>query len=222
MKKDTADKLKALVAEGDPLLRFALGSLTSLHPCLELVAEVGDAPAVRAACLKEMPEIVVLDLEVPRGDGFSLLREIRKLCPKARVLAVSRNDDAHIARRALRAGALGFLSLHEEGGHVLSALERMVRGQYFVSARVENGLLGSFSGGRAKQGEAAIDKLSDRELKVFRLLGGGLGATKISKELGVSVKTVETHQQRIKDKLNIANGADLRRRATIFAARAKR
>lgn len=210
---DKPPRLRVLVVDGVPLTRFALVSLIELHPLYEVCAEAVDAPEARRLCAEELPDLVVLDLAVPRGDGVELLREFPKLHPGVRSMVVTDRDDALSVRRAFRAGARAYVTKLDEGGEVMMGLERMLAGELFASARVSHLLLERLAEGSSAGSEREVELLSDRELQVFLLLGRNLGATAISRELGVSVKTVETHQQRMKEKLGLATGAELQRRA---------
>jgi DNA-binding NarL/FixJ family response regulator len=156
---------------------------------------------------------VVLDLNLPRGSGLELLREIRTLHPPARALVLSEEENSTLVHRAFRAGAYAYLSKRDEAAELLSAIEAMLAGRRYASSRVSAGLLDSLADGEDEQQSHEVEGLSDRELHVFRLLGRKCGATAVARELGVSVKTIETHQGRIKQKLKLRSCEDLRRRA---------
>lgn len=213
---DKPPRLRVLVVDGVPLTRFALVSLIELHPLYEVCAEAADAPQARQLCAEERPDVVVLDLAVPRGDGMELLREFRKLHSGVRSMVVTDREDALSVQRAFRAGVCAYLTKQDEGCEVLMGLERVLAGELYASPRVSHLMLKHLAQGGRGGNEPDVGTLSDRELQVFRLLGRKLGATAISRELGVSVKTVETHQQRMKAKLGLATGAELQRDARRF------
>ena len=210
---DTSLKFRVLVVDGVPLTRGGLISLIHQHPMMLVCAEAGNAPAARQLCEREKPNIVVLDGPVQRGDEIELLHDFRKLHPPARTLILSDREDAFSVQRAFRAGARAYVSKQDEAAALLAALELVVGGGLFASPRVLHVLLEDLAHGGERWKERALGSLSDRELQVFRLLGRGLGATAIARELTLSVKTVETHQARMKQKLHLSSGADLRREA---------
>ncbi len=216
---DEPRKLRVMIVNGVPLVRFGLAALAGCHPLLEVCAEAGDAREARRICAEEKPDLAVLDLEVPHGDGVELLRDFRKLHEPLRSLVVSEREDALSVQRAFRAGARGFVTAREEPAEVLAALDAVLAGRLYASRRVSLLLLEQMAGGSVAHSVAA---LSDRELQVFRLLGRGLRPTAIARDLGVSVKTVETHQQRMKEKLRAANGAELHRQAEHWVAKGAR
>ena len=207
-----AGKLRVMLVEAIPLIRFGLAALSEIDPLLKVCAEAGDAPTARQRCAEAQPDLIVLNLAIPRGDGIQLLRDFQKLHPAARTLVVSDREDALSLERAFRAGARGYVSLREEPTEVFAGLARLAAGELFASRRVSHLLLEHLAQ-RRRPAAWEVATLSDRELQVFRLLGEGLGATAIARDLGLSVKTIETHQSRMKEKLHAATSAELHRRA---------
>ncbi len=217
---DENRKLRVMVVEGWPLIRLGLVTLSNLHPRLEVCAEAADGPTARRLCAEEKPDLIVLNLAIPRGDGIELLRDFHKLHPPARMLVVSDREDALSLERAFRAGAGGYVSMREEPTEVFAGLERLMAGERFASKRVSHLLLEHLASGPGRKGPRwDVATLSDRELQIFRLLGAKLGATAIAQELGISVRTIETHQMRMKEKLHVATGAALHRLAEEWASR---
>jgi DNA-binding NarL/FixJ family response regulator len=209
---------RVLIVDGEPLTRFGIAALINLHPLLRVCEEAGDVRAARAACAEEKPDLIVLELALAGGDGLELLRDFARLHPPARTVVVSARDDALSVQRAFRAGARGYVTKQEEATEVLAALEEVFTGGIFASARVANLLVADLAARRAPRALGNLSALSDRELLVFRRIGQKNGATAIARELAVSVKTVETHQGRIKEKLGLPTCAELRRRAERWVA----
>jgi DNA-binding NarL/FixJ family response regulator len=220
---DEDSKVRVMIVEGVALTRLALRTLSMGHPRFEVCAEAVDAPEARALCAAVKPDVIVLDLAVPRGDGVELLRELARLHPMAKALVVSQCEDELSLQRAFRAGARGYVSLHEDPEEVVAGMEQVVLGQLFASRRVSHLLLSQMAQRPSRRGAAwDVATLSDRELHVFRRLGIGLGATAIGRDLGVSVKTVETHFGRIKEKLGVTTASELRQRAEDWVRREQR
>lgn len=215
---ELSPKLRVLVIDGMPLTRFGLASLIGVHPRLTVCGEAADGPSARAACAEHRPDFIILDLAVPRG-GLGLLSDLRRLHPPGRVLVLSAEEDAPSVHRAFRAGARGYVSKGEEPGEVLAGLECLLQDRLFTSRRVQGALLMHLASGSSQGLDVQLSALSDREMQVFRLIGRSMGATAIGVELGVSVKTVETHQKRMKEKLGLASGERLRERAKVWVER---
>jgi DNA-binding NarL/FixJ family response regulator len=215
-----------MIVDSSPLTRLGLLSLIQCDRFMEVCAEAGEAPAARRLCTELRPDLIVLDLTMRRGDGLGLLRDFSRLHAPARALVMTEHEDALSMQRAFRAGARGYVSKHDEPSEVLAGLEALRRGMRFASRRVLHLLLGHLASGTMNahagtastaNGHADPSVLSGREMEVFELIGAGFGPSAIALELRISVKTVETHQQRIKEKLRLKTGAELKRHATRWA-----
>ncbi len=211
-------KSRVLVVDGVPLTRFALGTLTNLHSAMVVCAEASTAPEARQKCAEAKPDLVILDLGVPLGDGVSLLRELRKLHPPVLLMAVNENDDALTMRRAFRAGAKGYVTRSDEMREFQEALERTWRGERYASRRVADALLKAMVMGEDGPFSTSLERLSDREFHVFQLIGNKQGPTAIASRLGVSVKTIETYQRRIQEKLRLPGCSELHQRALSWCS----
>jgi len=161
------------------------------------------------------PDILILDISLNGPDGLDLLKNIRARDPSLPVLILSMHDESIYAERALRAGANGYIMKQEATEKVLVALRRILSREIYVSSRVASKMLQQFVGASSTSARhSPVDDLSDRELEVLRLMGDGHGTRQIAEELHLSVKTIETHKERIKHKLGIKHAPDLSRRAT--------
>ena len=194
-------------------MRFALTTLIKPSHQFIAIAEIGEAPLARQLFAQKMPAIVVVCLTIPRGDGISLLKDFRKMNPAARALVVGARSDSLSVQRAFKAGARGYVVTEDETSEILHALERIAAGELYASGTVARGLLQMLATGSVEAPRNRCGQLSDRELQVFRLIGSGLGTSRVAQELQLSVKTIETHRQRIKDKLGLTNGTQLTRYA---------
>jgi DNA-binding NarL/FixJ family response regulator len=208
-----------LIVESVALTRFGLISLTNLHPLCVVCAEAGSAPEARASCAAFQPDLAIINLAVSNGDGFELLKELQNLAPRVCLIALSAKGDEFTVSRAFRAGASAFLTHEDHAGEFLAAIESVIGGEVFASRRVERQWLQGLRHGRRPRVQQSIEKLSDRELAVFERMGRGLGATAIARELGVSVKTIETHQGRMKAKFGLSSCGELQRWATDWMRR---
>lgn len=199
--------LRVLIVDGNALTRFALSSIAQKLPFLSVCAEVGTARAARAGCDGQQPDLVVMDLDIPDGEGLDLLNAFRKSHPPIRCIIAADRSDPCVIRRAFAAGARAFVLKEEGPSEILSAIEEVCRGRNFTSAIVQQLLLDEAT--RQQSPAVSLDLLSNRELQIFDSFARGLGATAIAKALSISVKTVETHQIRIREKLRLKNSAAL-------------
>ena len=216
---DEISKAKVLVIDGASLTRFALVSLIDLHPLTMVCDEAGTAPEARSRCLENLPDLIVIDIDLAGGDGINLIKELHTLHPAQQTLVVSGREEIPSVQRAFRAGARGYVSKHDEPAEVVIAMDAVLAGRLYMSPRIANLMLEDLaSAGHGHLGQL-VSTLSDRELHIFRMFGHRKGPSVIAQELGLSVKTIETHQQRIKGKLNLKTAHDLHRTAENWCAR---
>src|SRR4029077_4694661 len=148
-----------------------------------------------------------------RGNGIELIKDFRRLDRTARILVVSGREDPLSIQRAFRAGTHGYLALEDDSSEVLQALDRISEGHLYASASVMRRLLESLATNQIELARSEVKALSDRELQVFSLIGRGFGATKLATELHLSVKTIETYQAHIKEKLGLHSATELNDKA---------
>jgi DNA-binding NarL/FixJ family response regulator len=203
-------------------MRLGLGILLAKSGRLEICGHADTASAARALFERHQPELVVTGLTLRGGDGFGLIKDFRKLHPTARTLVLSKRDDPLAVQRAFRAGARAYLMVGDEPAEILEALDRILAGELFASISVGRRLLEHLAGGQIKPNDSKVTSLSDRELQVFSLFGRGFGATRLAAELHLSVKTVETHQMRIKEKLGLQSAAELSKEASLWMSEVAR
>ena len=212
----TQRKASVLIVDAEPVMRCGLLHLINSHEALHVCAEAGTLPAARAACERWKPDVVVLDVAMGGGEGFALARELPHWSPKVAVVAFTALEDAASVQRALRAGVCGFVTRVDPVGALLEAVVGALAGLRHIGPRVEHVLLETLALSPVSVATDGLAGLSERERQVFALLGRGLKAGAVAVELRLSVKTVETHQKHIKEKLRLRDGTDLQRRATIF------
>jgi len=202
-----------LIVDDHPIVRQGITLMIEQEPDLEVCGEAEEARAALALIQSARPAVVLLDISLPGPDGFELLKAIRGADPSLPVLVLSMHDESTYAERALRAGANGYIMKQEATENVLVALRRVLRGEMYVSERVSSMMLRQIATGSPRAAEAPIARLSDRELEVFRLIGEGHGTRRIAEELFLSIKTVESYQAHIKEKLGLQSSRDLVQRA---------
>jgi len=205
---------RVFVVDDHPIVRQGLALLIDQEPDLVVCGAAEEAESALAAIGASRPDVLVLDISLPGPDGIDLLKTIRSTDPTLPILVLSMHDEATYAERALRAGANGYIMKQEATENVLVALRRILRQEVYLSDRIANRMLRQLvSHGGLGASQAPIARLSDRELEVFRLIGAGLGTRQIADELRISIKTVESYQAHIKEKLELQSSRDLVQRA---------
>ena len=198
-----------LVVDDHPLMRQGLALLINQQQDMQVCGEAEEAQAAMQAIARLHPDIMILDISLSGPDGLDLLKNIRTTNPDLPVLVLSMHDEAIYAERALRARANGYIMKQEATEKVLVAVRRILNGEVYLSDRMSNKMLQQYIGGAPSMIQSRIASLSDRELEVFRLIGEGRATREIAEELHLSVKTVETYQAHIKEKLALRSGREL-------------
>lgn len=202
-------KSTVLLIDDHPIVRQGLALLISREPDLSVCGEAEGAHSGLQAVAALQPDIVVLDLSLSGPDGLDVLKEIRLKSGNLPVLILSMHDETIYAERALRAGANGYIMKQEATERVLVAIRRILNGDVYVSERLTKTMLNQLVHGTASLKNSPIVNLTDRELEIFRLIGEGHSTRQIADELHLSVKTIESHQAHIKEKLALRNGREL-------------
>jgi DNA-binding NarL/FixJ family response regulator len=202
-----------LVREG---LTARINRQADLTVCGEAAEEAEAVERIKAA----QPDVVIVDLSLQSGNGLDLIKKITARGGGPKMLVSSMYDETLYAERAVRAGAMGYINKQEMPEKVLEAIRRVLAGRMYLSAQMTERLLKRAVGdtpGKGLTAPSSMERLSDRELEVFRLIGQGKSTSGIAKALHLSVKTVETHRENIKNKLDLANASELAREALIWA-----
>jgi len=214
--------INVLIIHHAPLIRSGLVALIEATGRFAVCGETDDVPTGREMLLKLQPRVVGLGLTLRRGSGFELIKDIRRLNRAARVLVVSARDDPLSIQRAFRAGAHGYCALEDDSCEILQALSSIFEGHLYASTNVMRRLLKSLATNEIEPARSEVKALSDRELQVFSLIGRGFGASKLATELHLSVKTIETYQAHIKQKLGLRSAAELSEKATHWVLQSMR
>jgi DNA-binding NarL/FixJ family response regulator len=164
--------------------------------------------------IKELrPSMAVVDISLRETSGIELIKDINVQYPNLPVLALSMHDESLYAERALRAGAKGYIMKAEATEKVITAIRKILIGEIYVSDKMAAKMVRKLVGSKAEISTSPVERLSDRELEVFHLIGKGYGTRQISERLHLSIKTIETYRTHIKEKLSLANAAELLRYA---------
>jgi len=209
-------KMQVVVADPEPVSRLGVRHLLAAHDQLEWIADAVCARSARDLCEKWQPKVLVLDTMLV--DGFALIADVRKWSVETRVVVFSGLTDATSVQRALRAGALGYVSRLDPASKLLEAMLAAADGRRVVGPKVEGLLLDNLANGSVEIRSEGVRTLSRRELEVYRRIGHGDSTKTVAAELRVSVKTVESFRGKLKDKLGLRNGHELQQQAMRYVA----
>jgi len=217
MKKERATKpdegrtrKRIFVVEDHPIVREGLALLVNREPDLVICGEAADANEALQGIRTTHPNLVLMDISIRGSNGIELTKNVLKGHPGLRVIMLSMHDEALYAERALKAGARGYVMKHEAPEVVLKAIRRVLSGEVYVSENMSSRVVADLAGGsQPNSNRLGVERLTDRELEIFDLIGQGNTTVEMSRRLGISPKTVEAHRSHIKLKLGITKFSEL-------------
>lgn len=176
---------------------------------LEICGEAGSPAEAMSLLTKCRPDLLVTDMTMPGRSGVEFIKDVHALMPGLPILVLSMHDEMLYAERALRAGARGYLMKDAGSAKILEVIRLILSGQCYVSPAMSARLLEAMTGRRPRGSTSPIEKLSDREFEIFRLLGSGKSTKEVASALNLSSKTVDVHRGRIKEKLQLKDATSL-------------
>jgi DNA-binding NarL/FixJ family response regulator len=203
---------RVLLVDDHPLVRSGLMEMINRTGDLLCCGEAGNMTEAQKAVAELKPDLVLLDLRLHNGDGLELVKIFKARFPSLKMLILSQLDEMTYAERVLRAGAMGYVMKENATREVLSAIRTVLAGEIIASEKIKLLAVRRMAGAKNN----AVEKLTDRELQILQLLGRGFGTKKISAALCLSDKTIQTHRERIKCKLELPNAASLVHFATAW------
>ena len=203
-------KIRIVVADDHTLIRRGIVGLLDAQPDMEVVGEAGTGGEALQRVAELLPEVVLMDITMPDGNGIDAARQVKNGFPGIQVLILTVHDREDYLFQALRAGAAGYILKGADVQDLLSAVRTVQRGEMYLYPSLTKKLLGDFLR-RAETGEdtASFDKLSEREREVLRLIAQGKTSPEIARLLVLSPHTVQTHRDHIMEKLNLHRKAEL-------------
>jgi DNA-binding NarL/FixJ family response regulator len=214
-------RTRVLLVDDHPVMRQGMAAMINEEPDLIVCGEADGVRTALVAAAQTNPDVALVDLSVADGDGLELIRDLKNRFPDLRSLVLSMFDETVYAERALRAGARGYVMKAEAATTVMAAIRTVLKGDTYLSPRMAAKVtpaLGRERSERATPSESSskppgLERLSDRELQVLRCVGRGMSTREVAEELFISVKTVETHREHLKQKLNLVSSGELLRYA---------
>jgi DNA-binding NarL/FixJ family response regulator len=209
-------KSKVFIVDDHPIVRQGLIHLINQESDFFVCGDAGDMLSAKEALARTSPDIVIVDIALGQSSGIRLIEDIAHQYPEMKTVALSMHDESVYGERCLKAGARGYIMKQEEPGNVITALRKVIKGDVYISENLRDIFLNKFINKKFQTtGFSSISALSNRELEVFQLFGQGLKTQQIAGELDLSVKTVETHIEHIKHKMNFKSLHEL----TTYAIR---
>jgi len=202
-------KSRVFLVDDHPIVRHGLTQLINREPDLMVCGESEDGSEALTAVGTAKPDVVVVDLTLKRSSGFSLIKNLNAHDPKLSILVLTIHEESLYAERCLRAGAKGYLMKEAAMENVLLAIRRILSNEVYLSEEMQFKLFRTSGKRNEDVITSPLERLSDRELEVFRLLGQGMGTRQIAKLLHLSISTVESHRAKIKEKLDVKTGTEL-------------
>jgi DNA-binding NarL/FixJ family response regulator len=208
-----AAKRSVFIVDDHPLVREGLTNLINGQRDLAVCGEAKDSAEAIDGIAKERPDVAIIDISLTNESGLELIKNLVKQFPHVAVVVLSMHDEALYAERALRAGARGYVMKHETSKSVLASIRRVIGGDIYVSERIVNRMALRLSSARKPLATSPVERLSDRELEIFQLLGQGRTPSEIARDLNLSLKTVQAYCARAKEKFGVTSLTELLRAA---------
>ena len=199
---------RIILADDHQIVRAGLRALLTADPHLEVVGEAGDGLAALALAEKLDADVVVIDISMPGLNGIEATQKIRTRAPRTKIVALSMHADRHHVADMLRAGASGYLLKDSAGEELTLAIRTVMAGKTYLSPGIAALVADGFARGGVQE-QTVRSILTEREREVLQRLAEGKSLKEIAFDLGVSVKTIETHRAKISEKLGISSIAEL-------------
>jgi DNA-binding NarL/FixJ family response regulator len=206
---ETPEKNRILIVDDHPLFREGLRQMIERYPGLTVCGEAADAEEAMKMLAELQPDLVLVDISLGGTNGLDLIKLIKDQNDELPVLVVSMHDESLYAERSLRAGAMGYVMKHEPASTVHAAITKVLGGEIYLSEKMSASMLSKLMRGKSDQPLSPLEKLSDRELEVFRMLGEGKGVRQIAGELNLNSRTINSFRRRIKEKLNLKSATEV-------------
>ena len=215
--------IRILIADDHQLLRQGIRNFLSLEPDFEIVGEAADGEKAIEQTSALLPDLVLLDINMPKANGIEVAARLKELCPSVRVLALTIHDDENYMMKMIQSGAAGYLLKDVEPSMMVQAIRKVYAGESYVEPSLTKKLFSGITSREEQKlappipGMVESDRLSNREIEVLRLIGKGMSNAEIARELYLSEKTVKNHLTNIFRKIQVTD----RTQAVLFAIKHK-
>jgi DNA-binding NarL/FixJ family response regulator len=202
-------KKRVFLVDDHPMMREGMGRLIDSEPGLMCCGGAQSAEEAISEIPRCHPDLVITDITLPQRSGLDLIKDLAAMQPDLPVFVYSMHDETYYAERALRAGARGYLMKEAGSEKMLEAIRHVLAGEISVTPKISAKILTLFSSPKARGSQSPVEKLTDREFDVFKLIGEGKSTKEIAQQLHLSHKTVAVHRGHIKEKLELTSSAEL-------------
>jgi DNA-binding NarL/FixJ family response regulator len=205
------NKTKVVLVDDHQLIRMGIIALLKFESCIEVIGEVNKAREALNYIDQKKPDVVLMDISLDDGDGILLTQEIVKIHKNVKVIMLSMHIKEDFIQRSIRAGASGYILKDSPKEELVKAIKEVSKGNKYFASEVSQLMVSSYvskAGGFASK-KRKTSGLTNREIEIIRLLSDGLSNQKISEQLGISHRTVDTHRTNIMQKVNVKNVAEL-------------
>src|SRR6059036_1894495 len=206
-------KRRVFIVDDHPLVRDGLANFINQQNDLAVCGEAEDSAGAIAGIAGARPDVALIDISLKNESGLELVKNLDSQFPLVALVVLSMHDEALYAERALRAGARGYVMKRETSKSVLTCIRRVLEGGVCVSERVVNSMARRLRVSPKAAQASPVERLSDRELEIFRLLGQGRTTSEIAEDLHLSLKTVQAYCARAKEKFGVSSLGELLRAA---------
>jgi DNA-binding NarL/FixJ family response regulator len=213
---------KIMIVDDHPIFCLGMTALINKEPDLMVSTSEETADKAWTAIKNNRLDLVIVDISLKESNGIDLVEDITREYPDLPVLVLSMYDETLYAERALMAGAHGYIMKQQAIRHVVKAIRQVLSGEIYASQDIKGKILNRLVSGRAAGGKISLDILTNRELEVFRLIGDGLDSKEIANRLNLSIKTIGTHRENIKEKLNLKHYTELVKAAVHWSQKMKK
>jgi len=214
MSESPERKTKVVIVEDHPLFRERLTLLINKELDMEVCGETDNIREAMEIIEAKKPDAAVVDITLKGSSGLELLKDLKAREIELPVLVLSMHDESLYAERVIRAGAKGYITKDEASDKVMQAIRKVVTGEIYLSEGITARILKNVMDGKGAGEGPALNRLTDRELEVFQLIGKGKATREIAETLNLGLTTIDTYRARIKEKLNIKNATELVHQAT--------
>lgn len=202
--------IRIIIVDDHPVVLYGMSKLLEQEESIEVCGISSSAEDAIKVISKENPDVAVIDINLEgQSSGLDLVKAIKHRFPKVISVILSMYDQNIYAERAMRAGAMGYISKNKAPGTIITAIQTVARGEFYLEKDLSDRIIQQLINGKKYDDGYGVSKLSDRELEIFRLIGQGLETIQIAGILNLSKNTIESHRRNIKEKLNIANKNNL-------------
>jgi DNA-binding NarL/FixJ family response regulator len=203
------EKTRILIVDDHPLFCEGLRRMIDRHPALTVCGQAPDAASAMKAVAELKPDLALVDISLEKTSGIELIKTLKAKHEELPILVVSMHDESLYAERALRAGAQGYIMKNQPIKIVRDAIFKVLAGDIFLSEKMSASVLARLLLGKKDEPVSPVDQLSDRELEVFQMLGEGKSSRQIAQDLNLTIPTIHSFRNRIKEKLQFGNSTEL-------------